>query len=339
MIRFRYGGIWLAVISAFFPSITAAYGLSFQANLSSEQAVIIHADGIQEIILNLQLEESEEHAAILFPVPEMPEIDQPLGGTELFAYLAEATKPHEEIVRRVVWQPAAHTAAESVETQSGQVFDHTIIDDYDITLFDHNSAQSVYDWLHTNDYPLPETAQPILADYIAEGWTFVAIHITQADIQGNLAPLRMRFASDHIIYPMRLGMLADQPIELQIYVLTDGRVTMEPLDTLFADVLENLEPGLSTEQTTLLQRASYLTRLRAANLDPQTFTTDLIARNAPTNEPYRAVTTIYEDVSILRQYGLITALLCLIGLNLLTMVIAVHFKRQFSRISPERETR
>lgn len=45
-------------------------------------------------------------------------------------------------------------------------------------------------------------------------------------LSGTLEPLRLRFASDRLVYPMRLSELAATPQTLDLYVLADHR--MEP---------------------------------------------------------------------------------------------------------------
>lgn len=336
----RYWTGCLALLVALLPAISLAYGLPLHARIPAERALIVYADGVQEIIIQVELDDVKDRSAVVLPVPEIPEVDQPPAGETLFAYLEEATQPEEQVVRRIFWRPESRDAVETAAARPVQSPDRRVLGGYDIVMLNTKNAENLDDWLNANDYTVPPVAQHILADYVAEGWAFVAVKLAnQAASTATLAPIRLRFESDAIIYPMRLGTVSDQPLDLQVYVVTDHRVTMEPLETLYADFIAQLDPAPPANLATLLTRAPYLTRLRLAAVDAQPLTTDLTARAAPSNEPYRATTIVYEDVSILQEYGILTALLCLVVLNAITIVVAISFKRRFDAISPDADSK
>lgn len=330
----------LAVLGALLPSLAAACGLPFQARISAEQALIIHTNGRQHMITSVQLEDAGDRAAVVFPVPGVPEVDQPPGGEELFAYLDEATQPLEQVVRRVVWRASAPDETAPAGTRAVQVLGRDLIGGYDVARLAADDPPALRNWLAANDYVLPASAQPILAAYVAEEWNFVAVKLAdQPAAAGALAPLRMSFDADEVVYPMRLGALSDQPLDVQIYVLADQRVTIDPLETLYAGPVEQLSPAPPVTLAPLFNQATYLTRLRATAIDPRSLMTDFVARPVPGNEPYREVKTVYQDVPLLQQYGLLTALFCLVLLNIIAIVGAIGLKRRFDAISPEAESR
>ena len=68
----------------------------------------------------------------------------------------------------------------------------------------------------------PTGAEPILADYVDEGWRFVAIRLAP-EARGPAEAAAVSFATDEPVYPMRLAQLATEPVNLTLYTLADGR--------------------------------------------------------------------------------------------------------------------
>ncbi|MCG8347230.1 MAG: DUF2330 domain-containing protein [Chloroflexales bacterium] len=317
-----------------FPPAVSACGLPFQASIAAEQALIVYAEGRQQIVTAVQLADITGQAAIVFPVPSAPEVDQPPGGEELFAYLDEATRPIERVVSRVVWDSGATEGA--APTSAVDVLGREIIGGYDVARLAANDTQALDRWLDANGYELPAGASAILDAYVAEGWKFVAIKLADQTVAtGALAPLRMSFATDTIVYPIRLGALSAQPLAVDLYVLSRGRITIDRLETTYAGPVDQLDPAPPAALASLLSGAPYLTRLRAFALDPSSLTTDFVARSAPDNEPYRAVETTYTEIRPAESYGILLALCCLSLVSLFSISMGFAFKRHFDAISPE----
>lgn len=329
----------LLLAGGLFPVSAWAAGVSHAVPIPAEQVLITYAEGYQEIITSIRVEEAATQAALVFPVPGVPEVAPVPDGLELFAYLEAATRPTEQVVERLVWQPEAPPAASSVDPTAETVerSAQEQRDEYEVTVLEASDTAALNSWLDAHDYTLPPEAQTTLEAYRNSRWSFVVVSLS--DITGaheRLAPLRIRFATNQIIYPMRLGTLPDQPHEMQIYLLADQRMTMEPLDTVYAGAVAQLSPTPPGHLAPLLERAPYLTRLHRTALEPPAPLTDLVAQAAPTNAPYRQTVTVYEDIPLQRQAGVLMALLCLVVMNVMTIGIALSFKRRFDAISPDR---
>lgn len=331
-----YLGLFGFLLCLLFPPAASACGLPFQASIAAEQALIIYAEGRQQIITAVQLEDISGQAAIVFPVPGIPEVDQPPGSADLFAYLDEATRPIKRFVSRVVWDSGVTEGA--APAGAVDVLGREIIGGYDVARLAANDAQALDRWLDANGYALPAGASAILDAYVAEGWKFVAVKLADQTVTaGALAPLRLSFATDSIVYPMRLGALSTQPLAVDLYVLSSGRVTIDCLETTYAGPVDQLDPAPPATLEPLLSGAPYLTRLRVFALDPSSLTTDFVARPAPDNEPYRAVETIYTEIRPSESYGILAALCCLTLVSVFSVGIGFSFKRRFDTISPDPE--
>ena len=93
-----------------------------------------------------------------------------------------------------------------------------------------------------NGYALPPGAEPILDEYVGEGWRFVAIRLAPG-ADGRLKPLAVSFPTDAPVYPMRLAQLGTEPVNLTLYMLADGERQVEGLDPVFAAPVADLDPA------------------------------------------------------------------------------------------------
>src|SRR6266540_2597909 len=98
--RFFFFLITLGVLSL--QGITEACGMQFRERIPAEQALISFANGREEVITSVHLQSNEPGAAVLFPVPGVPEVSA-LPNNDLFNYLAEVTKPEIRIEEQLVW--------------------------------------------------------------------------------------------------------------------------------------------------------------------------------------------------------------------------------------------
>src|SRR5215471_2780419 len=88
---------WLAV-----PAAAYGCGMPLGARIPSEQALIVFAGGHEEIISSVQLMSDKPGAAVIFPVPGVPQVSA-LPSDTLFGYLGEVTRPEEREEEVFVW--------------------------------------------------------------------------------------------------------------------------------------------------------------------------------------------------------------------------------------------
>jgi len=269
------------------PVTTYACGMPLDARIPSEQALIVFTGGRQEIITSVQLLSDKPGAAVIFPVPGEPTVGE-VPSEALFTYLAEATRPEERIEEQLVWHDV--DGAGGARPGGVSVLGQAIIGGYSVARLAADDAGALQNWLDQNGYRAPDGAAPILRSYIDAGWKFVAVKLAPGQhASGALKPLRMAFDSPEIVYPMRLGALADQPIDVLLYVLADHRVDISGMETQYAGPVAGLGQAPPADLAPLF-KAPYLTRLGNSAIAPATLTNDFVARPAPTDEPFRKVT-------------------------------------------------
>src|SRR5438094_9655250 len=90
------------IVACAAPAGALACGMPLAARIPSEQALIVFASGREEIITSVHLQSDGPGAAVIFPVPGVPEVGV-LDSQELFGYLGDVTRPQERVEERIVW--------------------------------------------------------------------------------------------------------------------------------------------------------------------------------------------------------------------------------------------
>lgn len=321
--------VFLAVFAA--PVSALACGMPLEARIPSEQALIVFANGRQEIITSVQLQSESDRAAVVFPVPGMPEVSA-LQNDEIFTYLDRVTRPEVRAEERLVWRDSDR-AVGGAAPGGVQVLGREVIGGYDVVRLAADDLGALQRWLDENNYAAPEGAEPILRAYIEEGWKFVAVKLALGQAaNGALAPLQIGFDSDTIVYPMRFESLAEQPIDVLIYVLADHRMEIAGMETQFAGPVAQLDEPPA--ELAPVFRAPFLTKLRNFNLDPASLTGDFVARQAADDQPFRQVQvrTVYVD-GWSRMALPILGLVLVIASSSIALAIAFGIRRRINAIA------
>ena len=99
---------------------------------------------------------------------------------------------------------------------------------FDVTRLAADDPTALANWLKDNGFPHPDGLDDNLAPYVADGWEIVAIQLVPAEAGGSLSgalqPLRLSFASDTVVYPMRLSRSATMSQYIDLYVLAPHRM-------------------------------------------------------------------------------------------------------------------
>lgn len=323
----------LTLLLALLPGPASACGIPLHARISFERALLIVDGPRQQLIATVDLSAAEPDAAVIFPIPATPTVDQPAGADQLFRYLDAATQPRIERKQRYVWR--VRESPETLGSAPGvAVLNQQLLGGFEVASLAATDPQALQAWLDQHHYTLPAAAEPILAAYVREGWTFVAVRLAEAAPEGTLSPLRISYSAEVRTYPMRLGALSEQAVGLDLFVLSAHRSEVAALQTTFAGPLSSLDPPPSADLAALLTGAPYLTRMRANDLNPASLSADFTISQAPSDEPYRQVLTVYELVSFAERYGVLSVLLCLAAFSPISFVVALSIRRRIRAIIP-----
>ncbi len=111
------------------------------------------------------------------------------------------------------------------------------IGSYELAVLEANSAEALEKWLGDNGFTgLEEKDRQIVSDYIVKGWYFVAAKLKRdGDGYSRPHPISMAFASDKLIYPIRLTSTVGSPVYLELFVISDKRAECERLPLELCD--------------------------------------------------------------------------------------------------------
>jgi len=118
----------------------------------------------------------------------------------------------------------SNTAVEVLDRQMAGVFETTTVASQD--------PLALSNWLQANGFALATNTQPVIADYVREGWVFVAAKVRRepAEAATNTPqPLSFTFKTDRPVYPMRLtgannqNGAGDGSLRMALYVFGPGR--------------------------------------------------------------------------------------------------------------------
>lgn len=196
---------------------------------SAQRAVILYGNSTgnstQHLILSVSFEGDAEEFAWVIPVPNKPEIA--LSDAELFWELSDFT-------RRAI-PPGTDLGfgcfGSSPPPDGVEVIEEQVVGPYATAILSATDPTALVDWLNANGYSFPEEGEEIISEYIAKEWYFVATRINAVDedtghalVEGSIEPIVLSFASDEIVYPLRITSLSAASPEVLLYVFADYMV-------------------------------------------------------------------------------------------------------------------
>ena len=188
----------------------------------SQKAVIVHDDGIEDLILQVKYEGKATDFAWLVPLPAQPEVSG--ADAAIFAELSEYTQ------RRQHWHAFYGTAGRPAGKGKVEVLERKKVSVYDVAVLKADTAEALMQWLAENRYSVPEHAEALLREYIDKDWVFTALRIHSDDRRlwvekalnkGTLIPLKFTFKSPQAVYPLKISSLNKGPTEVLLYVFAD----------------------------------------------------------------------------------------------------------------------
>jgi len=117
---------------------------------------------------------------------------------------------------------------------------------FDSTTIRGSRPSAVRQWLESNGYRLPASAEPAISYYLNHGWIFVASKVrttTASSKQAALHPLLFTFAARSPIYPTRLTAVDNGTCAVDLYVFGKRRATARHFDTVRCDRLASNPPS------------------------------------------------------------------------------------------------
>lgn len=253
----------------------------------------------------------------LVPVPSLPQVSE--ADPELFRQLSALTAPAYRS-RDSFWDCERRyydlAGAEGPADGGVEVVDDDVIGIYRTLVVAAADAGALVDslsawgFLHDGNR---ELVAPVLADYVDEGWYFVAMSVDSAAVAGagwpfgkaatspeapyywhpTLQPMTFRFASTRAVYPLRISQVSTAANNaVSLYVATGHRADHPGLRTLYANRFAPGEHAAAAAAYPVagaqLEAGQWLTRLYRDYSGPE-MVADLVLQPAQTQAEVRAV--------------------------------------------------
>ncbi|WP_348538277.1 DUF2330 domain-containing protein, partial [Nocardia farcinica] len=303
-----------------------------------QEAAALTWDGEREsVLLRLSLASDAEHAALVVPTPSPATVSA--GAAATFGELARLSAP--EYVVRTEWfsWPEDGDTAAAAPGAAPMVLDQVRLGPLEATTLRGGDLAGLRRWLGDNGYPLRPEVGASLAPYVREGWSFVAVRLTgERPLSGALDPVRLDFATDRPIYPMRMSAAAATPQSVLLHVLGEHRVVRADPDAAHQDSAVEFAGRLSSGASddpfvtaAMAEGRDYLTTLRVRVDDPAAITADWTFTAAAEDTGHRERVVRVDRVTI---GGLPAGYLVLGAASLAAVVVAVAVVR-VTRAGPE----
>lgn len=282
---------------AMVPDGTARIGVDRESS-------VVRWDGrTEEIVMRFTVGGDARRAAWIMPVPGRASVE--LGDPALFRQLAELTRP-EHRTRTYFWPrerdwpfssgggDTAGAAPPGAGASVG-VVGRERLGDFDVARLTATDPGALRTWLEENGFELPDRLAGELKPYVDQKWEYVAVRLAPREpgrtLRGELDPLRIRFDSTRLVYPMRLSRLARTPQSLGLYVLAGHR--MEPGSAIGGATPEVTFAGTVEPRGALGGltggRPVFLTAIEQRFPDPSRIDGDHELRATAEDTPYRRV--------------------------------------------------
>ncbi|MFE6662504.1 DUF2330 domain-containing protein [Streptomyces sp. NPDC057697] len=312
-----------------------------RVSVDRETSVVGWDGRTEQIVMRLTVRGNAPEAAWIMPVPHRASVG--LGDPGLFSELSALTSP-ERVTRHYFW-PRSHDWPFTGPSRVGdgarapmpgapavEVVGRERLGPFDVARLAANDPEALRKWLEDNGFDLPDRLATALRPYVDQGWEYVAIRLAPREgdnpLGGTLDPLRLRFASDRLVYPMRLSKLASTPQQLGLYVLAAHR--MEPRGPIGGDAPEvtyagRIDPRSGAQGTDALDgltggKPVFLTAIEQSFPHPERIDGDHELRAADADTPYRR--QVYED-RLLTVVGTPAWVLSLLATVLLAAAVTV----------------
>ena len=278
-----------AALVASAPAPACGCGIALESSVARERALIVHEEGREQLVMSFDLlatRRSSRRSSCRFPRA------RPSAACAIRSPTSRTRRG-----RASSSSSASSTTTATAPTGGApevDVIDRKTIGGFDVTrIAGASDPKALSRWLDRNGYEMPKGAAPILADYAEQGWSFVALRLADGG-SGRLKPLSVAFDSKQPIYPMLLDKLARSPIEVDLWLLTSGRVQVDGLDDRYAGRCPSSSPAVPERLASLLD-GPYLTRV-GGTVEPRTIRADFVAVPAAADSPYRAAVERVEYV-------------------------------------------
>lgn len=317
--------------------------------VAEETSAVLWDGRTEQIVMRLTVSGDADKAAWIMPVPSRAELK--LGDGQLFDRLDRVVEPVEK-TRHYFWPRDGDWPFDGDEGGDGAksgaapgsagappvtVLGSGTLGPFQFAQLAATDPAALEAWLRDNGFRMPDGLAGALRPYVDQGWEYVAVRLTPAPaggtarpaaLGGELDPLHLTFASDRLVYPMRLSQRATNAQTLNLFVFAPHRMEAAA-DIGGGGTTKLLYAGPADPEYVRwpggYQGSGYLTAFTRTLPKPSTITGDFEFRPASSDERFQRVN--YTD-ELLTVGGFPVWLAVLLGPVLLAGVALVVWARR-----------
>jgi MYXO-CTERM domain-containing protein len=218
------------------PSIAQACGGTFcdggtqmAVDQTGEDILFIREGNEVEVHVRIAYSGEAERFAWLVPLQAVPDIS--VGSEPLFAELSQTTAPRWFANRTYEcegdnpnWGGGFIPESDVASASEPDVVLTATVGAFDIVVLQGGTAGEVIDFLQANDYLQDPESEPILQEYLDEGFLFAAAKLSAGVGTDSIHPLVFRMPADEFCVPIRLTRIAaQQDMGIRAYFLGTAR--------------------------------------------------------------------------------------------------------------------
>jgi len=204
---------------------------------TGEQILFAQQGNQIEAHVNILYQGPSERFAWIVPTPSNPEIG--VSTAQLFAQLKWRTG----VQYQLQWEDQQNCwwgrGDDDFDSATGggppnegdvEVIQQSSVGPYDYAVLKADSVTALFDWLHANDYDVPDEAQPFVEPYIIPDSTmhFVAFRLQKDRDTGDIQPVTLKYNSTKPMIPIQLTAIATQPdLGVTVHILGEARAVPE----------------------------------------------------------------------------------------------------------------
>jgi hypothetical protein len=120
----------------------------------------------------------------------------------------------------------AKALASTASANAVTVLDRRLVGVFETTTIASRDPKALRTWLRENGFSVSTNSEPVIADYIRDGWVFVTAKVNRdhPDTQTSTAhPLSFTFPTTKPVYPMRLTGVDNGALQVELYVFAPWR--------------------------------------------------------------------------------------------------------------------
>ena len=185
----------------------------------AQRALVVYRGGQESLFLFVDYQGDAKKFAWVVPCPAKPtmKLSSPAIWKEATQYYAH--------LQQVAWEKdrqrhngGGGAVAPNREQEGVTVHSIALIGPYEVAILSANTGRGLSQWLKQNKYQMSPRARPILEQYVAEKWFFVAMKVrTPSQKLQSLPPIRLDFATSSPRYPLRISAINSGVADIRLY--------------------------------------------------------------------------------------------------------------------------